>query len=91
MSLLIDFLVTSIYLLLKDKNLEPMEIKFSKSELVRLKQCLLEMKTISMQEGNTEPNLYLFIIKQTYLDANRKIGFAWPESKTRPQSANPRS
>lgn len=61
-----------------------MEIKFSKSELTRLKQCLLEMKTSSIEEGHTEPNLQLFFIKQTYIDAGRKIGFAWSDANTRP-------
>jgi len=50
----------------------------------------MELKEASQADGIAEPSLHLFIIKQSFVpNLSNRIGFAWPESKTRrPRQAN---
>ena len=44
--------------------MEPLEIKFSKEVLLELKQSMNELKEASLADGQSEPSLSLFVIKQ---------------------------
>ena len=65
--------------------MEPLEIKLSKMVIARLKKTLMELKEASVVEGHEEPNLHIFVVKQTFLTGHvPKMSFAW--TKTRPNA-----
>ena len=50
-------------ILFKERDIEPIEVRFSKRVLSELKKNLKELKRVSMIDCTTEPDLHLFIIK----------------------------
>ena len=52
-----------------------------------ISKSLNELKEASLADGVQEPNLQLFIIKQSFVTGlNSKMGFGWTETKARPRT-----
>ena len=49
-----------------------------------LSRCLNQLKEATLADGMSEPNLQLFVIKQSFVTGNpSKMGFGWSETKVR--------
>lgn len=73
----------------QERNLEPLEVRLTKDNLQRMIKRLQELRDLSQDRGSSEPDLGLFIIKQSFVTSGTPIQMRliWPEQRLRAQSA----
>lgn len=63
--------------------MEHLEIKFSKDTLFKLISKLQSLRELSFENGLSEPDMGLFIVKQSYVTGGVPIQMRliWPEAR----------